>query len=151
MKLRMYKPGDCPEMETLFYETVHAVNARDYSRDELNAWAAGSVDRAAWNRNYLSTRTVVAEDGGRIIGFGNMDQTGYLDMLYVHKDHQGRGIASAICDDLEGHFAGKKFTVHASITAKGFFEKRGYRAVCRNRVERNGVSLTNYTMVKDAE
>ena len=48
----------------------------------------------------------------------------YLDRLYVHKDYQRRGIASAICDALEASMPGKPITTHASITAKPFFLQR---------------------------
>ena len=44
---------------------------------------------------------------------------------YVHKDHQRKGVATAICDALEQNAKAEKFTTHASITAKPFFEKRG--------------------------
>lgn len=73
---------------------------------------------------------------------------GYLDRLYVHADYQGRGVASAICEELERPVRGKIVT-HASITAKPFFEKRGYRVVREQQVERRGVLLTNYVMEKD--
>ena len=80
-----------------------------------------------------------------------MDETGYLDRLYVHKDYQGQGIASAICDELERFAVGKTFTTHASITAKPFFQHRGYRVVCKQEVIRRGVALTNFIMEKQAE
>ena len=32
MILRAYRPSDCEEAAKLFYETVHAVNARDYNK-----------------------------------------------------------------------------------------------------------------------
>ncbi len=53
------------------------------------------------NASFLRHRTVVAELGGQIVGFGDMDKTGYLDRLYVHRDFQGRHIATAICNELE--------------------------------------------------
>nr|WP_231956275.1 hypothetical protein [Aneurinibacillus soli] len=37
---------------------------------------------------------------------------------------------------------------HASITARPFFERRGYNIVCTQNVERKGVILTNYHMRK---
>ena len=43
-----------------------------------------------------------------------------------------------------------KITVHASITARTFFEKRGYRVLREQQVERQGVLLTNYEMEKTA-
>ena len=80
-----------------------------------------------------------------------MDETGYLDRLYVHKDYQGQGVASAICDELERFAAGKTITTHASITAKPFFQHRGYRVVHKQEVIRRGVVLTNFVMKKQPE
>lgn len=91
MQLRAYQPADCAEMAELFYQTVHCVNARDYTAEQLNVWATGKVDLQAWNRSFLVHKTIVAVEDGRIVGFGDIDDTGYLDRLYVHKDHQGQG------------------------------------------------------------
>ena len=41
-----------------------------------------------------------------------------------------------------------RMTVHASITARGFFEKRGWHVVKEQQVERKGVLLTNFVMEK---
>ena len=82
---------------------------------------------------------------------GILDESGYLDRLYVHKDYQGQGIASAICDELERFAAGKTFTTHASITARPFFLHRGYRVVRKQEVIRRGVVLTNFVMKKQPE
>ena len=135
-------------MTRLFYDTVHTINAADYSPEQLFAWATGEMDLAAWNASFLAHRTVVAEGKGRILGFGDMDANGYLDRLYVHKDHQRQGIASAICDALESSCDAPEFTTHASITAKPFFENRGYTVIRCQQVQRYGVWLTNFAMGK---
>ena len=101
MTIRTYKPDDCQEMAELFYQTVHTVNAADYSPEQLDVWATGKVDLESWNRSFLEHLTLVATDNGKITGFRDMDETGYLDRLYVHKDYQHHGIASSICDRLE--------------------------------------------------
>ena len=72
-----------------------------------------------------------------------------MDRLYVHRDLQRRGVATAICDALEKHPTASEFTTHASITAKPFFEKRGYVVVKEQQVERWGVWLTNFVMKKE--
>ena len=69
----------------------------------------------------LSHFTVVAVDAGIIVGFGDIDSTGYLGRLYVHKDYQCHGISTAICDKLKCIFDVGKVITHASITAKPFF------------------------------
>lgn len=149
MVLREYRSEDCAGMARLFYETVHRVNAKDYTPEQLDAWATGEVDLAQWDRSFLAHRTLVAEMEGILVGFGDMDGTGYLDRLYVHKDFQGRGVAGAICDALEGGAEAPMFTTHASITARPFFEKRGYAVLREQQVERRGVRLTNFVMRKN--
>ena len=148
MRIRQYRPEDCPALAALFYDTVHCVNAADYTPAQLDAWACGKVDLCGWNQSFLAHHTVVAELDGRIAGFGDMDTDGYLDRLYVHKDCQRMGVAARICDVLEQVSTASGFTTHASITARPFFEKRGYVVVREQQVARGGVYLTNYVMKK---
>ena len=82
---------------------------------------------------------------------GILDESGYLDRLYVRKDYQRQRIASAICDELERFAAGKIITTHASVTAKPFFQHRGYCVVRKQEVIRHGVALTNFVMEKQPE
>lgn len=149
MTLREYTSADYPELAALFYETVHAVNAADYTPDQLDAWAPGTVDENAWDASFRAHRTLIAEDQGQIVGFADMDSSGYLDRLYVHRDRQRQGIATLLCDALEQDCRAPKFTTHASITAKPFFAQRGFRVVRPQVVERRGVLLVNYVMEKD--
>ena len=66
----------------------------------------------------------------------------------MHKDYQRKGVAAAICDRLEAVEA-ETIITHASITARPFFEKRGYTVVREQQVERRGVILKNYVMKKE--
>lgn len=122
---------------------------KDYAKEQLDAWATGKVDLHAWDKSFLEHYTVVAAEGDTIVGFGDIDETGHIDRLYVHKDHQREGIATAICDELEQHTGKTKITTYASITAKSFFERRGYQAVKRQEVVRDGVSMINFVMKKE--
>ena len=149
MTLRDYSKPDCAILAQLFYDTVHMVNAKDYTREQLDAWATGEVNLEAWNESFQAHHTVVAELDGKIVGFGDMDEIGYLDRLYVHKDYQRRGVATAICNALEQNSNAAEFTTHASITARPFFEKRGYTVVREQQLERRGVLLTNFVMGKE--
>lgn len=148
LEIRNYQSSDCKELTELFYHTVHTVNARDYTEKQLDAWADGKPDLEKWDQSLRAHCSLVAVAGGILVGFGDIDDTGYLDRLYVHADWQGRGIAAAICDRLEQVVPGPIKT-HASITAKPFFEKRGYQVVKEQQVERAGVQLTNFVMKKE--
>ena len=143
MRLRPYRSADLPELLALFYDTVHTVCARDYTRSQLDAWAPADPDAAAWDASLLAHRTLVAEEKGRIVGFADLGPDGYLDRLYVHREWQGRGVGSALCAALPG-----ARRTHASITARPFFERRGWHVVREQQVERRGVLLTNFVMEK---
>ena len=151
MKIRKYKTGDCAGIADLFFETVHTINAKDYTQSQLDVWADGKIDIAAWDKSFLEHNTLVAEENNIIVGFSDMDDNGYLDRLFVHNDYQGKGIATAIMAEIErlAEIHGiPALSAHVSITAKPFFEKRGYHVVSENKVIRNGAELTNFIMGK---
>ena len=130
--LRRYCEEDIEKVAALFYDTVHTVNRKDYTQEQKHD-------------------TIVAELDGNIVGFADMTADGYLDRLYVHKDFQRRKIASMLCDYLEENCMSAHFTTHASITAKKFFEKRGYHVIKEQQVIRKGIVLINYRMEKSVQ
>ena len=148
MVIRKYKSSDCDEITQLFYNTVHKINAKDYTKEQLNAWANGKIDLEKWDKSFLEHYSFVAVENEIIVGFGDIDKHGYLDRLYVHKDYQRKGIATSLCDKLENIVKTDCIITHASITAKPFFEHRGYNVVKQQTVERNGVFLINFIMKK---
>ena len=81
MFIREYQSSDCKEMAELFYNTVHTVNAKDYTKEQLDVWATGQIDLAKWDMSFQEHNSIVALDGKTIIGFGDIDKTGYLDRL----------------------------------------------------------------------
>lgn len=151
MKLRNYRHEDCEKLIRLFYETVHTVNQRDYNEKQLFARAPEQIDPAPWAKSLAEHDTVVAEINGVLVGFGDLAQNGYLDRLFVHKDFQGKGIASGIVSELERR-AGKcginRITTEASITAKPFFEHIGYRVLKKQNKFCRGEYFINYIMEK---
>ena len=142
-----YTPADLPEMVKLFQETVRRVCVKDYTPVQIEAWV-GKVDLARWEKTLAEHTTLLAFDGEALAGFGDIRRDGYLDRLYVRWDRQGQGVGTALCDRLEtaGDFS-RVFT-EASITARGFFARRGYALKGEQTVFRRGVALTNYQMEK---
>ena len=151
MIIRQYEPTDCEHLANLFYETVHTINAKDYSQEQLNVWATDKIELEVWNKSFSVHYTVVAVENNIIVGFGDIDKSGYLDRLFVHRDYQRRGIATAICNELERAVKVDKIITYASITAKPFFEQSGFNVVKEQQVERNGIALTNYVMEKQVQ
>lgn len=83
MIIREYQSSDCKELTELFYNTVHTVNARDYTKEQLDVWATGEVDLKKWNQSFQEHFSVVAVDNDKIAGFGDIDKTGYIDARVI--------------------------------------------------------------------
>ena len=132
MFIRKYQPSDCKELADLFYNTVHTINAKDYAKEQLDVWATGQMDLKEWDQSLQEHFSIVASNGDIIVGFGDIDKTGYLDRLYVHAEYQGKGIATDICSQLESAVQGDIVT-HASITARPFLKKEDIRSSRNSR------------------
>ncbi|MCM1035187.1 MAG: GNAT family N-acetyltransferase [Paludibacter sp.] len=146
MDIKEYKSKDLPAIANLFYNTVHTINIKDYTREQVYAWATGSIDMEQWDKSMHKHTTLVAWEDNTIIGFGDIDANGFLDRLYVDSKHQGKGIATALCHQLERSVNVERIFTYASITAKPFFEKRGYKVIKKQTIERKGICLTNFLM-----
>lgn len=147
MEIRRYNRAYLAGIIRLFHDTVHNVNIKDYTQEQVDVWAPVNVDMEKWDRTLSEHHAFVAVNDFKIIGFGDIDDSGYLDRLYVHRDYQRQGVATLLCDTLESVVkTGVIIRTHASITAKPFFEKRGYIVLKEQFVERKGVFLKNFEM-----
>lgn len=151
MKVRLYMPEDLNAVLQLFYDNIHTVCVNDYTIEQLDAWAPKDPDVYRWKEALNKNHTLVVEDNDKIVGFGDVGETGYLDRLYVSEDYLHQGIGSMLVQRLE-RYAKKKGVIFmntaASITAKPFFETLGYVELEEQIVERRGVRLRRYLMEK---
>ena len=144
--IRCYQSEDCEAVTALFFNTVHRVCKKDYNEEALFAWAPPNPDLVAWDARLSRLYCVLAFNQKTLVGFASMDlQKNFLDHLFVHEKWQRQGIASLLCDELESKVA-RPLTTQASITAKPFFEHRGYRVLQEQEVCCRGVYLKNYLM-----
>ena len=89
VKLRTFQEKDFAEVLRLFYDTVRNINSRDYTTEQISAWVLG-VKEKRMKSALLAHTTLVATSNQKMVGFADMDETGYLDHLYVHHQHQSR-------------------------------------------------------------
>ncbi|MEG0365990.1 MAG: GNAT family N-acetyltransferase [Coprobacillus sp.] len=151
MKTRLYMPSDLDDVLELFYDSVHHVNAKDYTPEQLDGWAPKVPDIYRWEESLNKNHTLVVEENNEIIGFGNIGETGYLDRLYVGKDHLHKGVASLLINEFEKYAKAKGIVfmnTASSITAMPFFESVGYKVLEEQTVERRGVRLRRFLMEK---
>jgi putative acetyltransferase len=150
--IRKFKLTDLDQIIQLFYETVHTINIKDYSQEQVDVWAPKNQDTTKWEKSLSDHISYVVEIDNKIVGFGDITNEGYLDHLYTHKDFQGRGISSAILKKLEEEtkkLGLSEITTEASITAQPFFEKHGYKTITEQTKIVRGISFLNYKMKKN--
>jgi putative acetyltransferase len=149
--IRRATPADLEKILLLFRQTIETINAADYNTEQVKAWSAGALKKKKWLQKINEQYFLVAEQHEDIIGFASITGKGYLDFLFVGKDHQRKNIASDLCTQLELYAARKaisSISSDVSITARPFFEKRGFYLIKKQEVQIDGVALTNYKMEK---
>jgi putative acetyltransferase len=149
--VRDYRAGDIQAMIDIFRGAVRLIARRDYTQAQVLAWAPDVIDADLWAKGYATTPAFIAEIDGKAVGFTDLESDGHLDMMYVHPDFQRRGVATALLGRVESVAlrAGiHELRTEASITARPFFERRGFCIVAPQVVSIRGQDFVNYQMKK---
>lgn len=147
--VRAYRPGDLEAVVTLFRRSVREVSCRDYSPDQIAAWAPEAADLHAWAERLADGGVFVCTRNGEIAGFARIDGTGCLDLLYVHPGFQRQGVARELMTRVLAWAASRglrRVRSEVSVTARAFFERMGFSVVRPQVIERGGVRLENFVM-----
>lgn len=149
--VRLVRDEDLVHLIDLFRDTVRTVNSRDYSPSQVVAWAPDIIDPAVWRTRFAGQTVFVCEYDGELAGFASYLANGHLDMFYVHARRQGRGIGSALLAAIEADSNSRgisRLDSDISITARPFFERRGFVHLAEQTVHVRGESFTNHRMEK---
>lgn len=143
---------DIPELTKLYQRTVLHINRNDYSTEEVEDWASCGNNFKHWADLINKLYFIVAEnEESLLVGFASISSEGYLHSMFIHKDHQRQGIASLLYQDIEDFSYRnniQSITSEVSITAKGFFEKQGFKVDEEQMRKANKLYLRNYKMIK---
>lgn len=132
VKIRKYEKNDVDNVVRMIRRNLREVNAKDYP---------GKINGLVrfYNKTYiedvaLSSNVYVAEEHGKIIGMASIASWGMessrIRALFVCPDCHGKGIGKMLMDKIKKDRINertKKITVTASITARYFYEKMGFR------------------------
>jgi putative acetyltransferase len=148
--LRPYQPTDAASLLHLFRDTVRRVNVRDYSPEQISAWAAEEIDLADWAARFEGRFVLVAEQAGQPAGFAELTPQGHIDRFYVAANCQRQGIGQQLLSAIVAEarrLNHSQLHVAASITARPFFAAHGFQVIAPHQVTCRGVLLTNFRMV----
>ncbi len=150
--IRRYVSQDAPFLAKIFYDTIHKINAKDYTQEQIDVWAPeASLEGEKWSEKFVKTRPFVALVNEEIVGFAEFEHSGYIDCFYCHHDWIGKGVGSTLMQRIfdEARFIGiPRIFSDVSITARPFFEKKGFSVLEEQVVEKDGIQLINYKMEK---
>lgn len=136
------------EVPELFTNTIHKTCHKDYTKEQLKAWANPNIDYKIWEKRLDKTKPYLALLEDKLVGFVEFYDD-YIDCFYVHHKYQGHGIGKALMNHTlnEATINGIDILrVDASITAKKFFECFGFIEIKKNMLERNKQILINYSL-----
>ncbi|MGP8214458.1 MAG: GNAT family N-acetyltransferase [Bacteroidia bacterium] len=154
MQIRRATIADMDEIARLYRDTIIAIDAKDYSKEQIEAWVSTYDYQEGWVRRLEEQYFYVAVIDHKIVGFASMDKFGYLDLLYIHKDYQGQGIATKLeakLEEVAKETELNEITVQSSIGSKPFFEHRGYKVTGEKHKLVKNIPFTNTVMSKKLE
>ena len=146
IEVRKFVESDAKELASIYYNTIHKINSKDYSHEQVNAWAPkSSLDHEDWMKKWKKLPPFVAVSEGQPVGFTEFDaQKEYIDCFYAHPDFQGKGVGRALIQanfDQAKSERVKRIWAEVSITARPFFEAKGFKVIKEQMVTIRGVEL----------
>lgn len=154
MNLRKATISDLKEMQELYIETIKHVCKNDYNSAQIDVWISGVKNTERWVDVINTQFVLLAIIQDKIAGFGTLKDGNYIDFFYIHKDFQRQGIADKLLTELELEAKKqhtKTITSDISITAKPFFEKKGFIVKAEQKNIRLGIEIINYKMEKELQ
>jgi len=152
MLIRAFQQGDARALWEVFYSAIHVTASADYSPEQVEAWAPHEVDIAKWTSRMQVIAPFVVEDlDNKIIGYADVQQTGYIDHFFVSPEVSRQGVGTLLMRKI--HETATRRAIASlfsdvSITAKPFFERWGFNVESPQTVVIRGVKLGNFKMRK---
>ncbi|HDM8231932.1 TPA: GNAT family N-acetyltransferase [Vibrio campbellii] len=147
--IRDFQEEDAPTLWALFFNTVRNVNRRDYTEQQVKAWAQEGFDSQLWLKKMISIQPFVAELNGVIVGYSDVQPSGLVDHFFCHHEYQGQGVGRSLMTHVLKQAEAKglnRIYSEVSITARPFYEHMGFTVVNEQQIEVRGATLTNYVM-----
>ena len=136
MRIEQFQSCQAEAVSNLIRRNLLEVNSQDYAADAIDSLVA-YFSPATLLENSRSQTIFVATQDGEVVGtaslanFGSAESPSYYAVaVFVLPELQRRGIGIRLMEAVElkaRELGAEKMTLRASITAKGFYQKLGYR------------------------
>lgn len=150
--IRKFKPSDLESVLHVFHEAIHTTGAKYYDEDQIKTWGSvDDLDKKSWLQSLTDNITYVAVVDDTIVGFGDMNHSGYIDRVFILQKYQGQGILQTMVKKFEDEALKlnlAEITTEASIVAMPIAKRMGYEIVTKQFKEYKGKRFVNYLMRK---
>ena len=152
MLIRAFSVGGEPDLRQVFHSAIHGIAIRDYTPEQVNAWAPQFVDPALWADRMRGIAPFVVEHDGKPIAYADIQPAGYIDHFFVSALFARQGLGSKLMQRVHDEAALKGIhvlTSNVSLTAQPFFKHWGFSIVEERQPVVRGVVIPNALMKKE--
>ena len=150
LTIRDMQPGEEPLLWEVFHSSVHQLASRYYTPAQVRAWSPDDLDPAFWARRMASIRPYVAHRNEQIVGYTDLQPTGYIDHFFVAGSQPRRGVGTALMNHtlaLANQWHVRTLSAHVSLAAEAFFRRFGFHVAEVQTVTVRGVEIQHALMV----
>ena len=152
ISVRKAQLKDVEQICLVHITSVRVLCANDYTPKQIEAWV-GKLTPKRHREAMEETGEImfVAEKGKEIIGFSSLFED-ELCAVYVHPNYARQGVGTLLLNAVETEAISQKIEkleFSASINAKLFYQRRGYKVVERSfHTLRSGIIIPCFLMEK---
>jgi putative acetyltransferase len=151
MHIRPCRPGEERVLHAVFLSAVHGLASKDYTRQQIEAWAPADLDQDLWSRLIQRIQPFVVVHEKEIVAYADLQPNGYIDHFFVCATHARQGVGSRLMKHLLAEAHARPIAVlssNVSLTAQPFFEKFGFSITEQRSPVLRGVVIPNALMHK---
>jgi putative acetyltransferase len=146
MHVRRFQLGDEPALFQVYCSAIRMIASRDYTPEQIEAWAPTDLDRDLWHHKMQEIKPFVVESNYEIVGYADLQPNGYIDHFFVSGHHPRRGVGAMLMRRIHEEAAALgliELTSDVSRTAEPFYVHFGFSVVERKEFELRGVLIQN--------
>jgi putative acetyltransferase len=148
--LRWAGPSDHAALSDIMFDAVRN-GPSAYSEQQRQAWLPVRREGKEWDDRLAAQDVILAELGGKPVGFMSLAGGGYIDFAYIRPAAQGTGLFRQLIARIEDRARANGvglLWVHASLAAHPAFAAVGFVTRKQEEVELGTERLKRFEMEK---
>jgi putative acetyltransferase len=154
MDIRAFRIGDEAALHKVFLSAIHHLACKDYTPEQIEAWAPASLDPGVWIDRMRGIAPFVVQCEGSIVAYADLQPDGYMDHFFVSALVARTGVGTLLMDHIHAVALVRSITTltsDVSRTAQPFFAKFGFAVIEHRKPVIRGVVVPNALMRKQIE